>query len=73
MTRALTFNRSASDNGKTKDRLKYYTDLAKLAEKGKIACVFLADWYVGFDVYDDSLDTMLKSGHQVAHLDVGKL
>lgn len=61
--------RSPTDNGKTKDRLKYYTDLAKLAEKGKISCVFLADWYVGFDVYNDSLDTMLKAGHQVAHLD----
>jgi alkanesulfonate monooxygenase SsuD/methylene tetrahydromethanopterin reductase-like flavin-dependent oxidoreductase (luciferase family) len=43
--------------------------LAKLAERGKITCVFLADWYVGFDVYNDSLDTLLKSGHQVAHLD----
>lgn len=65
----LILHRSTTDNGKTKDRLKYYTDLAKLAEKGKIACVFLADWYVGFDVYNDSLDTMLKAGHQVAHLD----
>ncbi|KAF4635901.1 hypothetical protein G7Y89_g2196 [Cudoniella acicularis] len=61
--------RSTTDNGKTKDRLKYYTDLAKLAEKGKISCVFLANWYVGFDVYNDSLDTMLKAGHQVGHLD----
>lgn len=69
----LTLNRSASDNGKTKDRLKYHTDLAKLAEKGKISCIFLADWYVGFDVYNDSLDTMLKAGHQVAHLDVSIL
>lgn len=49
--------------------MKYYTWLAKLAEKGKISCVFLADWYVGFDVYGDSLDTMLKAGHQVGHLD----
>ncbi len=40
-------------------------DLAKLAERGKITAVFLADWYVGFDVYDDSLDAMLKAGHQV--------
>lgn len=65
----LTFKRSSTDNGRTKDRLKYYTDLAKLAEKGKISCVFLADWYVGFDVYNNSLDTLLQAGHQVAHLD----
>jgi hypothetical protein len=41
--------RSTTDNGRTKDRLKYYVDLARLAEKGKISCVFMADWYVGFD------------------------
>lgn len=39
--------RSPSDNGKTKDRLKYYMDMAKLAEKGKISCIFFADWYAG--------------------------
>jgi alkanesulfonate monooxygenase SsuD/methylene tetrahydromethanopterin reductase-like flavin-dependent oxidoreductase (luciferase family) len=44
-------------------------DLAKLAERGKISAIFLADWYVGFDVYGGGLDTMLASGHQVAHLD----
>jgi alkanesulfonate monooxygenase SsuD/methylene tetrahydromethanopterin reductase-like flavin-dependent oxidoreductase (luciferase family) len=43
--------------------------VAKLAEQGKITCIFLIDWYVGFDVYNDSLETMLKAGHQVAHLD----
>ncbi|KAH8884332.1 Nitrilotriacetate monooxygenase component A/pristinamycin IIA synthase subunit A [Thozetella sp. PMI_491] len=52
-----------------KDTLKYYLDLARLAERGKIAAVFLADWYVGFDVYDGSLDACLNRGHQVAHLD----
>ncbi|RDW76114.1 DszA family xenobiotic compound monooxygenase-2 [Coleophoma crateriformis] len=61
--------RSPSDNGKTKDRLKYYMDMARLAEKGKISCIFFADWYAGFDVYTDSMDPMLKAGHQVAHLD----
>lgn len=61
--------RLPTDNGKTKDRLKYYMDLAKLAEKGKITCVFLADWYIGFDVYNDSLEAILKAGHQAGHLD----
>jgi alkanesulfonate monooxygenase SsuD/methylene tetrahydromethanopterin reductase-like flavin-dependent oxidoreductase (luciferase family) len=65
----LINNSSPTDNGKTKDRLKYYTDLARLAEHGKISAIFLADWYVGFDVYGGGLDTMLASGHQVAHLD----
>ena len=65
----MIFYRSPADNGKTKDRLKYWTDLALLAERGKISCIFLADWYIGFDVYKDSLDTMLKAGHQVGHLD----
>jgi alkanesulfonate monooxygenase SsuD/methylene tetrahydromethanopterin reductase-like flavin-dependent oxidoreductase (luciferase family) len=44
-------------------------ELAKIAERGKISAIFLADWYVGFDVYGGGLDTMLASGHQVAHLD----
>jgi alkanesulfonate monooxygenase SsuD/methylene tetrahydromethanopterin reductase-like flavin-dependent oxidoreductase (luciferase family) len=44
-------------------------DMAKLAEKGKISCVFFADWYAGFDVYEGTMDPMLKAGHQVAHLD----
>lgn len=52
-----------------KNTLKYYTNLAKLAERGKVSSVFFADWFVGFDVYGGSLDTMLHAGHQVAHLD----
>jgi alkanesulfonate monooxygenase SsuD/methylene tetrahydromethanopterin reductase-like flavin-dependent oxidoreductase (luciferase family) len=40
-----------------------------LAEKGKISCIFFADWYAGFEVYGNSMDAMLRSGHQVAHLD----
>lgn len=49
--------------------MKYYTDLAKLAERGKVSSIFFADWLVGFDVYGGSLDAMLRAGHQVAHLD----
>jgi alkanesulfonate monooxygenase SsuD/methylene tetrahydromethanopterin reductase-like flavin-dependent oxidoreductase (luciferase family) len=44
-------------------------DLARLAERGKIAAVFIADWYVGSDVYNGSLDTCLNHGQQVGHLD----
>ncbi|KAF2108487.1 luciferase-like domain-containing protein [Lophiotrema nucula] len=57
------------DTSTTKDKLKYYTDLAKLADRGKVSAIFFADWFVGFDVYGGGLDTMLKAGHQVAHLD----
>lgn len=31
--------------------------------------MFFADWFVGFDVYGGDLDTMLRAGHQVAHMD----
>jgi alkanesulfonate monooxygenase SsuD/methylene tetrahydromethanopterin reductase-like flavin-dependent oxidoreductase (luciferase family) len=61
--------KSPSDISRTKDTLKYYTDLAKLAEKGKVSAIFFADWYAGFEVYGGSMDAMLKAGHQVAHLD----
>ncbi|KAI1344642.1 Nitrilotriacetate monooxygenase component A/pristinamycin IIA synthase subunit A [Xylariaceae sp. FL0016] len=57
------------DNSTQKDTLKYYVDLAKLADRGKVSAIFFADWFVGFDVYGGSLDTMLRAGHQVAHMD----
>jgi hypothetical protein len=63
------YDRSPTDYSKTKDRLQYYLDLAKVAEKGKISTVFFADWYAGFEVYTDSLDPMLSAGHQVGHMD----
>ncbi|KAF2005828.1 coenzyme dependent N5,N10-methylene tetrahydromethanopterin reductase [Amniculicola lignicola CBS 123094] len=57
------------DTSTKKDTLKYYTDLAKLADRGKVSAIFFADWFVGFDVYGGGLDAMLRAGHQVAHLD----
>ncbi|TVY44835.1 Dimethyl-sulfide monooxygenase [Lachnellula subtilissima] len=73
---ACTGNHEASgqwsapgDNSRTKDRLKYYTDLAKLAEKHKISCIFFADSYAGHDVYGGNMDAVLKAGTQVAQLD----
>ncbi|KAF2494123.1 HK97 family phage prohead protease [Lophium mytilinum] len=57
------------DVSSTKDTLEYYTDLAKLAEKGKVSAIFFADWYGGFEIYGGSMDAMLQAGHQVAHLD----
>ncbi|KAK2759369.1 hypothetical protein FQN54_002847 [Arachnomyces sp. PD_36] len=61
--------KTPNDVSKTKDTLEYYTNLAKLAERGKISAVFFADWYAGFEVYGQSMDVMLRGGHQVAHLD----
>jgi alkanesulfonate monooxygenase SsuD/methylene tetrahydromethanopterin reductase-like flavin-dependent oxidoreductase (luciferase family) len=61
--------RRDDDVSSTKDTLKYYTNLAKLAERGKVSAIFFADWYAGFDVYGGSLDACLTSGHQVAHMD----
>ena len=49
--------------------MKYYTDLAKLAEKHKISCIFFADSYAGHDVYAGSMDAVLRAGTQVAQLD----
>ena len=65
-----SYNNSApGDNSRTKDRLKYYIDLAKLAEKHKITCIFFADSYAGHDVYVGSMDAVLRAGTQVAQLD----
>lgn len=61
--------RRPDDVSNKKDTLQYYINLAKLAERGKIAAIFFADWYAGFEIYGGSMDAMLKSGHQVAHLD----
>lgn len=61
--------RTPEDISQSKDTLKYYTDLAKLAEKGKVSAIFFADWYAGFEIYGGSMDAMLRAGHQVAHLD----
>lgn len=61
--------RRPDDTSTKKATIKYYTDLAKLADRGKVSAIFFADWFAGFDVYGGSLDTMLNSAHQVAHLD----
>ncbi|KAN0096600.1 Nitrilotriacetate monooxygenase component A/pristinamycin IIA synthase subunit A [Hyaloscypha variabilis] len=57
------------DNSRTKDRLKYYIDLAKLAEKHKITCIFFADSYAGHEIYAGNMDAVLRAGTQVAQLD----
>ena len=47
----LFFNKSdfrnEGDNSRTKDTVDYYVWMAKLADKGKISCIFFADTYGG--------------------------
>lgn len=51
------------------NKLSYWTDLAKLLEKGKLDGVFLADVLGGYDVYKGSLDPALSSGAQYPIID----
>ncbi len=61
--------RDPKDKGTTKDTLEYWTNLAKLAEKGKISFIFLADSYNTHDIYGGTYDPMLRSAAHVATID----
>ncbi|KAK4688306.1 long-chain alkane monooxygenase, partial [Tremellales sp. Uapishka_1] len=54
--------RNPQDKGRNGDTLEQWVELAKLAERGKIAFIFLADQYGGHDKYKGSLDTTVASG-----------
>lgn len=47
------------------DTLGYWTDLARLLERGKFDGLFLADVLGGYDVYGGNLDAALRAGAQV--------
>ena len=61
--------RDPSDQSHTKDRLEYWTNLAKLAERGKISYIFFADSYGGQEVYAGNSDAQLRAGNQTASMD----
>ena len=61
--------RDPSDQSHTKDRLAYWTNLAKLAERGKISYIFFADSYGGQEVFAGNSDAQLKAGNQTASMD----
>ncbi|KIW00487.1 uncharacterized protein PV09_08008 [Verruconis gallopava] len=61
--------RDPDDKGHTKDRLQYWLDLAKLAERGKISFIFFADSYGGQDVFGGNNDAQLRAGNQIASMD----
>ncbi|KFA70190.1 hypothetical protein S40285_04415 [Stachybotrys chlorohalonatus IBT 40285] len=62
-------SRDPEDNSKTKDRLDYWLWLAKLAEKGKITAIFIADSYAGHNIYAGSADASYKGGSHIGKLD----
>jgi alkanesulfonate monooxygenase SsuD/methylene tetrahydromethanopterin reductase-like flavin-dependent oxidoreductase (luciferase family) len=43
--------------------------LAKLAEKGKITSIFIADSYAGHNIYGGSADASYKGGSHIGKLD----
>ncbi|MFT4564502.1 MAG: alkanesulfonate monooxygenase SsuD, partial [Gammaproteobacteria bacterium] len=45
--------------------LDYWTDLAKLLERGGFDCLFLADVLGAYDVYDNSRDTAVRTAAQI--------
>lgn len=53
------------DQSEKFDTLEYWTNLAKLLEKGKFNALFIADVLGGYDVYNGNLDAALKSGAQI--------
>ncbi|KAK9774871.1 putative Nitrilotriacetate monooxygenase component A [Seiridium cardinale] len=52
------------DKSATKRKLEYWTDLAKLLEKGGFNALFLADTYGGYDTYEQSLDNCIRRAAQ---------
>lgn len=61
--------RDPEDNSRTKDRLDYWLWLAKLADKGKITAIFIADSYAGHNIYAGSADASYKGGSHIGKLD----
>jgi len=56
--------KNPTDRSKTKRKLQYWIDLAKLLEKGGINGLFLADTYGGYDTYESSLDNCIRRAAQ---------
>ncbi|RDW61302.1 hypothetical protein BP5796_11194 [Coleophoma crateriformis] len=57
------------DTTTSKDRLPYWLNLARLADEGKISCIFFADGYSTHEVYGGNSDPMFRAGTQAAALD----
>lgn len=57
-------NQNPADRSATKRKLSYWTDLAKLLERGGFNALFLADTYGGYDTYEGKLDECIRRGAQ---------
>ena len=49
--------------------MEYWLWLAKLAEKGKITSIFIADSYAGHNIYGGSADASYNGGSHIGKLD----
>ncbi|EPQ28554.1 uncharacterized protein PFL1_03858 [Pseudozyma flocculosa PF-1] len=58
-----------ADRSQYHNKLSYWTDHAKLLEKGRFDGLFLADVLGGYDVYNKNLDAALGSGAQFPVID----
>jgi alkanesulfonate monooxygenase SsuD/methylene tetrahydromethanopterin reductase-like flavin-dependent oxidoreductase (luciferase family) len=61
--------RDPDDKPSGKDCLPYWSNLARLAEEGKISFIFFADSYSLMDIYAGSTAAILKAGAHSASLD----
>lgn len=61
--------RAPGDNSRTKDRLDYWQWLARLAEKGKVTSIFVADGYATLNVYGGNSDAAYNGGTNAGALD----
>ncbi|RDW74808.1 hypothetical protein BP6252_05950 [Coleophoma cylindrospora] len=57
------------DNSRYKDRLEYYHWLARLADKGKISAIFVADVYGVDEKYQNSAKATFEGGTNIGSLD----
>lgn len=62
-------SRNPKDRTRTKDRVQYYINLAKLAEKGKITSIFFTDSYGHHEVYEESVAASLAGGGHIGTLE----
>jgi FMN-dependent oxidoreductase (nitrilotriacetate monooxygenase family) len=56
--------RHPDDHSSEFNNIEHWVSLAKLLESGKLHGIFIADVLGGYDVYDGSLDSAIRSGAQ---------
>ena len=61
--------RHPRDNQANYNRLEYWVDMARLAERGLLDGIFIADVFGIYDVYGGNADAALSSASQAPQLD----